>query len=84
MCARDYPNYQRDLTPRRLQAGEYVSKGNTYLVPELNLPERRLHTKTSIWNDPKLRKVFEFETPDGEKIRVPVGSIVKCLSLPRD
>lgn len=79
MCASDYPDPKRDLKPRKLEASDYLSNGNTYLIPELNLPERRKGTRPSVYNQGVA--IFVFSTPDGKEIRVPAGSTVKCISL---
>ena len=75
MCGGDYPNPKEDLKPRRLIADRYLSAGNTYLVPELSLNQKT----ADAYNRGVV--VFVFETPNGKKLRVPVGSIVKCISL---
>jgi hypothetical protein len=77
MCANDYPDSEKDLKPRVLEVSEYLSlNGNTYLVPELNLPKRRSRSRVSLHQG---LTYFEFETPTGETINVPTGSTVKCV-----
>jgi hypothetical protein len=72
MCAGNYPDPKKDLKPRVLTAEEYVVMGvGSHLIPELRVdPQPR---------EKNNKAVFEFVTPDGEKICVPTGSTVKCL-----
>jgi len=75
----DHNYYPNTLRGRILEADKCILDGNTYLTPYLKFPDSKSGTQASVYNGGLT--FFEFETPTGEKIRVPTGSKVECINL---